>query len=154
MIALARFDSEEDARRNSDRPEQDKWWSDLVSLLDGEPRVAEGSDVTLTLLGNPDDAGFVQVVRGRTTDPARMRDLMSPPEDLRSLRPDVIGDVTLLAGDELISFLYFTSEEEARQNEKKEMPAEMQAAMDEAMKLAAGEPEWFDLTAPMLISPA
>jgi hypothetical protein len=153
VIALARFESEDDARRNSDRPEQDKWWSEMVCALSGEPRVVEGDDVTLNMIGNPDDAGFVQVVRGRSADPARMRELMAPPENFTSVRPDVLGDVTLVSGDELVTFIYFTTEDEARQNEKNEMPAEMLAAMDEAMKLAAGEPEWFDLSQPMLYAP-
>jgi hypothetical protein len=154
VIALARFASEDDARRNSDRPDQDKWWSELLSVLDGEPRVTESTDVAVMMMGNPDDAGFVQVIRGRSTDPRRMRDLMTPPDDFPSFRPDVLGDLTCVTGEELITFIYFTSEDEARQNEKKEPPAEAQAMMDEAMKLAAGEPEWFDLTDPMLHSPS
>jgi hypothetical protein len=154
VIALARFDSEENARRNSDRPEQDKWWFDMMAVLAGEPRVVESSDITLNLIGNPDDAGFVQVVRGRSTDPARMRELMTPTEEFQSFRPDVLGDVTLVCGDELITFIYFTSEDEARQNEKNGVPAEMQATMDEAMTLVAGEPEWFDLSEPILLSPS
>jgi hypothetical protein len=154
VIASARFESEEDARRNSDRPEQGKWWSDLVSALEGEPRVTDSTDVTVTMIGNPDDAGFVQVVRGPSTDPARMRDLMSPPQDFSSFRPDVLGDVAVVSGQELIDFIYFTSEDDARRNEKKELPQEFQALMDEAMKLVAGEPEWFDLSQPILISPS
>lgn len=154
FIALARFATEEEARRNSDRPEQDKWWSDVMSSVDGEPRVVESTDVTVNMIGNPDDAGFVQVVRGRSTDPARMRELMTPPEDFSSFRPDVLGDVTVVAGGELITFIYFTSEDEARRNEKNEAPAEMRAAMEEAMKLAAGEPEWFDLPQPLLSAPS
>jgi hypothetical protein len=30
FIALARFESEEAARRNSDRPEQDRWWTEIA----------------------------------------------------------------------------------------------------------------------------
>lgn len=31
FVALARFESEEAARRNSDRPEQDKWWAETAT---------------------------------------------------------------------------------------------------------------------------
>ncbi len=37
FIALARFESEEAARRNSDRPEQDRWWAETARLFTTEP---------------------------------------------------------------------------------------------------------------------
>ena len=37
FIAVVRFESEEDARRNRDRPEQDRWWSETAKLFDGSP---------------------------------------------------------------------------------------------------------------------
>jgi hypothetical protein len=36
LVALARFESEEAAQRNSDRLEQDRWWAEAAQLLDGE----------------------------------------------------------------------------------------------------------------------
>jgi hypothetical protein len=131
-----------------------KWWSELLSVFDGDPRVTESTDVAVLMMGNPDHAGFVQVIRGRSTDRRRMRDLRTPPDDFPSFRPDILGDVTCVTGDELITSIYFTAEDEARQNEKIEPPAQAQAMMDEAMKLAAGEPEWFDLSEPLLYPPA
>jgi hypothetical protein len=35
FIALARFESEEAARRNTDRPEQDRWWTEIAKLFTG-----------------------------------------------------------------------------------------------------------------------
>ena len=35
FVALARFESEEAARQNSDRPEQSAWWEETVSLFSG-----------------------------------------------------------------------------------------------------------------------
>ena len=35
LVALARFESEEAAQRNSDRPEQDAWWSETATLFTG-----------------------------------------------------------------------------------------------------------------------
>ena len=77
FIALARFESEEAARRNSDRPEQDRWWAETSQLLSGEATFKDSSDVTVDANGDPDQAGFVQVIRGRGSDPERARELMS-----------------------------------------------------------------------------
>jgi len=41
LIALARFESAEAARRNSDRPEQGEWWSSVASSLDGDATFAD-----------------------------------------------------------------------------------------------------------------
>ena len=37
FVALARFESEEAARRNSDRPEQGQWWAETAKLFTGDP---------------------------------------------------------------------------------------------------------------------
>ena len=37
FIALARFASEQAARANSDRPEQDRWWAETAKLFAGRP---------------------------------------------------------------------------------------------------------------------
>src|SRR5258708_39972337 len=37
LIALARFESGEAARQNSDRPEQTAWWEQTAALFTGEP---------------------------------------------------------------------------------------------------------------------
>ena len=39
FIALARFESEEAARQNSARPEQDAWWQQAVKLFEGHPHL-------------------------------------------------------------------------------------------------------------------
>jgi hypothetical protein len=49
--------------------------------------------------------------------------------------------------------MYFTSEAEAREGERKELPPELQAQMEEMNKLSAGEPEFFDLKRPLLNTP-
>jgi hypothetical protein len=49
--------------------------------------------------------------------------------------------------------IYFTSEEEAREGERKEPPPELQAQMEEMQQLSVGEPEFFDLKQPWLYSP-
>ena len=69
VIMVARFESEDAARRNSARPEQDRWWADTARLFEGEPTFQDSTDVVVDLQGDPDQATFVQVMRGRTSDP-------------------------------------------------------------------------------------
>src|SRR5688500_8987764 len=76
-IAVVRFESEEAARRNSERPEQDRWWRETEKFYDGGATFKESSDVVVDLQGDPDRAGFVQIMQGRTSDPARARQLMT-----------------------------------------------------------------------------
>jgi hypothetical protein len=49
--------------------------------------------------------------------------------------------------------LYFTSEEAAREGERKEPPPELKARMEKMGQLSVGEPEFFDLKHPWLYSP-
>jgi hypothetical protein len=154
-IAVVRFESEEAARRNSERPEQDAWWKGTEKLFDGEATFRESSDVVVDLQGDPDQAGFVQVMQGRTSDPARARELMTQdPEMWAKFRPDVLGSVEILHdGGAYTMVLYFTSEADAREGERKEVPPELQANMDEMNKLSIGEPEFYDLKQPVIVSP-
>ena len=41
--------------------------------------------------------------------------------------------------------MYFTSEKDARNGEKKELPPKLKAQMDEMNSLSVGEPEFFDI---------
>ena len=153
-VAVVRFESEEDARRNSDRPEQDKWWSETSKLFDGEASFRDSTDVTVDVQGDPDEAGFVQVMQGRSSDPERARQLMDQDADKwAALRPDMIGSVAIGHEDDSYTMvLYFTSEAEAREGERKELPPELQAQMEEMNKLSVGETEFFDLKQPVIIS--
>ena len=40
-VAVVRFESEDSARQNEKRPEQDAWWSETAALFDGDPTFAE-----------------------------------------------------------------------------------------------------------------
>jgi hypothetical protein len=155
-VAVVRFESEEAARRNSERPEQDRWWGETEKLFEGEVTFRESSDVVVDLQGDPDRAGFVQVMQGRTSDPARARELMAQDPDMwAKFRPDVLGSVEVLHdGGAYTMVLYFTSEAEAREGERKEVPPELQATMDEMNKLTVEEPEFFDLKQPEMRSAA
>jgi hypothetical protein len=155
FIALARFESEEAARRNSARPEQDQWWTETAKLLTGQASFKDSSDVTVDVTGDPNDAGFVQVIQGRGSDPERARELMGQDSSAwAAFRPDIIGSVGV--GHESGAYtvaMYFTSEAEAREGERKEPPPELKALMEEMDALTVGEPEFFDLKQPWLYAP-
>ncbi|HEX3190234.1 MAG TPA: hypothetical protein VHS30_10660 [Streptosporangiaceae bacterium] len=155
FVALARFESEEAARRNSDRPEQGQWWMEASKLFAGEVIFRDSSDVTVDVNGDPDEAGFVQVMLGRGSDPDRARELMAQnPDEWAAFRPDAIGSVVVgHEGGAYTMAMYFTSEEAAREGERKEPPPQLKAQMEEMGKLSIGEPEFLDLRQPWLYSP-
>jgi hypothetical protein len=58
-----------------------------------------------------------------------------------AFRPDVIGSVAV--GHDRGAYtmiMYFTSEADARESERKEVPPELRANMEEMNKLSVGEP--------------
>ena len=154
-ITVVRFESEEAAQRNSNRPEQSSWWAETEKLFDGEVTFQDSTDVTLDLHGDPDKAGFVQIMQGRGTDPERARELMAQDSDKwAAFRPDMIGSVAVgHDGGAYTMVMYFTSEADAREGERKEIPPELQANMEEMNKISTGEPEFFDLRQPVILSP-
>ena len=155
FIAVARFESEEAARRNSERPEQDHWWAETEKLFDGGVSFLESTDVTEDLRGAPDEAGFVQIMQGRGSDPERAKQLMAQDSDKwAAVRPEMIGSVAVGHDDGAYTMvMYFTSEADAREGERKEIPAELRANMEELNQLAIGQPEFFDLQNPLIHSP-
>lgn len=155
LIVVARFESEDAAMANSARPEQDAWWAETAKLLDGEAAFLNSTDVEVDLQGDPDQAGFVQVMQGRGSDPERAKQLMAQDADKwAEFRPDALGSIAIGHDQGAYTMvMYFTSEAEAREGERKEPPPELKAQMDEMNKLSIGEPEFFDLKRPILISP-
>ena len=154
VFVLVRFETEEAARANSERPEQGAWWAEMEKLFDGEPRFQDSNDVQVDTSGDPDAAGFVQVMTGQVTDPDRAKQLMAEQPDMRTLRPDILGSVSVGHEDGKWSMvIYFTSEAEAREGEAKDMPPEALKAMEEMQSLSVGQPEFLDLKTPWLDSP-
>jgi hypothetical protein len=156
VIALARFESEEAAQQNSDRPEQSAWWQGMAALFSDEPVFHNSSSVEVDTPGDPSQAGFVQIMQGRSKDPDRQRELMAnDPTDWESFRPDILGTVSIAHdGDAWTMAIYFTSEAAAREGEQKEPPPEMQQMMKEMDELSIGEPVFYDLKDPWLDAPS
>jgi hypothetical protein len=155
FIALARFESEEAARANSDRPEQSAWW-EATSQYIADPMFHDCTLVDLIDGGGSDDAGFVQVIQGKVTDVAKAREMdAAMQEGMKEVRPDVIGGIVAWhpANGRFTNAIYFTSEAEARAKEKEMESVEgFQEFMAEYQAISDGEPKYLDLTDPWMVS--
>ena len=153
FIVLARFDDEQSARRNNDRPEQGAWWADTEKYVT-DVEFADSIDVISQGAGASVDAGFVQVMRGRIIDAAAFDRMQAKSDELdavlREARPDVLGGLIVRSADGGYSnFVYFESEQAARAGETADMPAEMQAMFEE-MTSAVAIDDYLDLRDPQL----
>lgn len=154
LVVLARFESEEAANQNGSSPQQSEWWAETEKML-SDVQFKNSERVVLMRGGGSNDAGFVQVMRGRITDPEKAQAFLSRTSEFEAAmarhRPDVLGDVSVIHDDGTYTdFIYFTNEAEARENEAKEMPDDLKPMMDEFMSAATVE-EYLDLKEPRLI---
>ena len=150
FIAVVRFEDRDAAMRNSERPEQGAWAEQMMAGFDGPVEFHDSDDVTLLFDGGSDDAGFVQVIRGRTDDPERLRRLIaSDPLELRRMRPEIIGATLALEPDGTFTeTVAFTDEESARSGEGSEPPPEIRAELEHALRGAT----FYDLRNPWFSS--
>ena len=149
FVVLARFESPEAARKNSERPEQGKWFEEMQQYID-DVTIHDSSRVETLFGGGKDEAKFIQVMQGRIKDRAKadatFKRAAEAEKVLGAARPDVIGEVVAIHddGDTYTDAVYFSSEDEARANEKKPMPegaAEMMAEIESALEVT----EYLDL---------
>jgi hypothetical protein len=134
FVAVVRFDSRESAMANSNRPEQAAWWADMEALFDGPVEFHDCDDVTLMMGGGSDQAGFVQVIRGKVDDASTLRSMMTDTEALHEMRPEILGGTLAIEDDGTFTeTIAFTDEESARLGEKAEMPDDVRRAMESSM---------------------
>ena len=116
-ITVVRFASEEQARRNSDRPEQREWWRDACQHL---ARVVshDAPKVHLDWDDGADQAGFVQVIQGHSDDLERMASLARDQDEVLAREaPHILGVTVAEHADrpgDFTQIVYFTSEQDAR----------------------------------------
>jgi hypothetical protein len=153
FIGVVRFESKEAAARNSARPEQDAWWQQMQECFDGEVTFHDCDNASMFLDGGSDDAGFVQVIQGRISDPEKFRQFMDRPMDmLHDQRPEIIGGTIAMEPDGWFTeTVAFRTETEAREGEKKEMPEEMRSAWSEEMSMMQ-DVKYMDLHQPWFAS--
>ena len=156
FIAVVRFDSQDAAKRNSDRPEQGQWWSETEQHFAGPVQFHDYPHTAPFLGGGSDDAGFVQVIQGHSSDAERVvvrdRELT---EQLAELRPEIIG--ASYGWDDqghMTQIVYFTSEAEARAGERKmqDAPGDLLSAYEKSMELL-DDVRYLDLADPWMWSP-
>jgi hypothetical protein len=151
FVGMARFESQEAARANSERPEQGAWWTGAEKCFAGPVTFRDCTEVDVYRSGGSDDAGFVQVMQGHA-DRERLRQLDAAFEErLAEMRPDLLGSVRAWCDDEYTEAAYFSSEAEARTAESQEPPPDVAAALGDWQQ-AMGPVTYYDLTAPRLIS--
>ena len=146
FIGSFRFESQELAQRNSDRPEQTAWWNEFSKYLD-TPRFWDCTLVEQHKKGGSDEAGFVQVIQTRVVKPEEFRETVK--SMAASPRDDVIGSLVAWQGSRFNEFVYFTSEEEARKGEKSNY---QQVALEKIWPRTE-DIEYFDLRKPWFASP-
>ena len=150
FVAVVRFEDRERAMANSQRPEQGAWAAEMMALFDGPVEFHDCDDVALLFDGGSDDAGFVQVIRGKVDDPSRLRALVaSDPTELKRMRPEILGATLAIEPDGTFTeTVAFTDEASARRGEMQDPPADVRAELDYAMQGAT----FYDLHKPWFSS--
>lgn len=153
FIAVVRFESEDAARRNSDRPEQGDWWNRASQHL-ADVAFHDSLRVHTYKEGGSDDAGFVQVTQGHSDNIDRLAEIAVAQEaEMAERAPHILGMTVAEHADRKGDFtqtVYFTSEEEARRWER-ENPPESNPRFVEAFNLMR-DLRYFDLRQPRLES--
>ena len=151
ILAIVRFESAEAAAANSARPETDAFAKEFSALMDGPVEFSDYDDVTVFLDGGSDSAGFVQVIRGRVEDRDRVKALLADTDELRRMRPEIIGGTLAFEDDgSFTQTVAFTDEASARRGEQTEPPPEMREAIEALMQGAT----FYDLRDPWFESPS
>jgi hypothetical protein len=151
-ILVARFESADAARRNSERPEQTAWWEATAALFDGDVTFHDSEDVHVMEHGSFDTAHFVQVMEGHVTDRQRADTLEREADPvLARHRPDLLGSLTAyFSGGEFAEVAYFTSQEDARKGESMDMPEELGEKFAEWQQVMAVD-KYLDINEPWLL---
>ncbi|MFL6004529.1 MAG: hypothetical protein ACJ72P_17115 [Nocardioides sp.] len=152
FAGIIRFESRDAAKRNSERPEQGEWAKQMTALLDGPVEYHDCDDVTLMLDGGSDDAGFVQVIRGKVADPTKLKSLMGDTDMLHEMRPEILGATLAVEPDGTFTeTVAFTDEASARAGESSEMPA-MPVEVRETLEASMRGATYYDLHHPWFAS--
>ncbi|TMQ89165.1 hypothetical protein ETD83_39205 [Actinomadura soli] len=156
FIWMARFKSSRAAHRNDKRRAQREWWESTAALLEGEPTVHDCTDIEPFGAGGSDAAEFVQMIQTRVRDREALRPFWTAEEGraMAEARPDTIGGLFIVHPDGGCTIVvYFTTEEDARDGERRPMPSDLKAWRDNEMSHYIDDPVFYDLRNPWLYSP-
>jgi hypothetical protein len=145
LLGIVRFESVEAARANSERAETDAMSREFAGYLDSPIDFADYGDVSQFLDGGSESAGFVQVIRGTTSDIDAVKALMDDTGSLKEMRPEIIGGTFAIDVDgSFTQTVYFTDEASARAGEQQQPPAEVRETIEKLMASAS----FYDLRDP------
>lgn len=119
FVAMIRFTSEAAADRCTESADGASSWDDVLGRL-RDTLVEDAHRTDIWNKGGSDDAGFVQIRQGVSSDPARLRYLYVNQQPVRMgpHRPEVLGGLFAWHGDARFTLsAYFTSEAAARRGE-------------------------------------
>jgi hypothetical protein len=154
-VVVMYFASEQQARRNSDRPEHRAWWREASQHL-GEVVFHDAPTVRLFGDGRSDLAGYVQVIQGHIDDWEHMASLAGDQEEVLAREaPHILGVTVAEHADvpgDFTQLLYFTSEQDARRFAPAPLTDTDEPAQQERRGLMTNLRS-FDLRAPQMLVP-
>jgi hypothetical protein len=150
FIGVVRFESRDAAMANSGRPEQSAWADKMMALMDGPVEFHDCDDVTMFLGGGSDDAGFVQVIRGRIDDSSHIKAMLADTSTLHEMRPDILGATLAIEDDGTFTeTVAFSDEASARRGEQVQAPPDVARDLETLIHGAT----FYDLHKPWFESP-
>lgn len=134
FIGVVRFESREAAMANSQRPEQSAWSEKFAACMDGPVSFHDCDDVTLMMDGGSDEAGFVQVIQGKLSDPCGIKAMLADTTLLHTMRPEILGATLAIEEDGTFTeTVAFTDESAAREGEKLQPPDDVKQMLESMM---------------------
>ena len=154
-VVVMHFDSEQQARRNSHRPEQRAWWREAARHL-GEVVFHDAPKVRHVGNGRLELAGYVQVIQGHTDDLERMASLGGDQQEVLAREaPHLLGVTVAEHADrpgDFTQILYFTSEQEVRRFEQEPLADADEPTQEERRGLMTSL-RCFELGDPQMLVP-
>jgi hypothetical protein len=154
-VVVMHFDSEQQARRNSNRPEQHAWWREASRHL-GEVAFHDAPKVRHFGNGRSDLAGYVQVIQGHIDDLERMASLRGDQQEVLAREaPHILGVTVAEHADrpgDFTQILYFTSEQDVRRFEQEPLANADEPTQEERRGLMTNLRS-FELHEPQMLVP-
>lgn len=151
FIAVITFASDEAARRNDQRPEQDEWRSEMEGHFTGDITIRDCPRVSTYGAWERQDAGFVQIVQGWSRDLNHVMDEIAKAEQefIRDHHLDLLGGI--IAGHPegfFTEVIYYPTEDAARAESKEE--AQKPVGASEILSQSARDVRYVFLRDPIL----
>ena len=154
-VVVMHFESETQARRNSDRPEQRAWWREASQHL-AEVAFHDALKVRLFGDGRSELAGYVQVIQGHIDELEGMASRGGDQEEVLAREaPHILGVTVAEHADrpgDFTQILYFTSEQDAQRFEP-EPQADANAPAEAERRGLMTNLRSFDLREPQMLIP-